>query len=225
MAHIVWDWNGTLFDDVDAVLEATNEIFAGYGLGPFDLEAFCSSYTRPIWVLYERLLGRSLEAGEWERLDAAFHDSYHRLMERCGLADDARDTLAVLAAEGYRQSLLSMWRHERLGPAAERHGIAHFFIRIDGLRDGAMGGSKKASLTRHLAALGVDAADVVVVGDSVDDALAARHVGARAVLYSGGMTRRAALEEAGFPVLDRLSELVDHLCHGGPDGVGSAMRR
>ena len=27
-AHIVWDWNGTLFDDIDAVVEATNASFA-----------------------------------------------------------------------------------------------------------------------------------------------------------------------------------------------------
>jgi phosphoglycolate phosphatase-like HAD superfamily hydrolase len=46
------------------------------------------------------------------------------------------------------------------------------------------------------------------VGDSVDDAVAARHVGARAVLYTGGMTRRAELEGMGVPVLDRLADVT-----------------
>src|SRR3954452_17872357 len=89
MTHIVWDWNGTLFDDLDAIVDATNEIFISYGLAPVDLDAFRAIYTRPIWACYERMLGRPLEEGEWERLDAAFHDSYHRLMERCRLAGDA----------------------------------------------------------------------------------------------------------------------------------------
>ena len=35
--HIVWDWNGTLFDDRDAILDATNEIFRSYGLPPMEL--------------------------------------------------------------------------------------------------------------------------------------------------------------------------------------------
>jgi phosphoglycolate phosphatase-like HAD superfamily hydrolase len=210
MTHIVWDWNGTLFDDIDAVVMATNEIFDGYGMAPLDAAALRSSYTRPIWVLYERLLGRPLADGEWERLDTAFHDSYHRLMAACGLAAGAYDTLTGLAAEGHRQSLLSMWRHERLGPETARHGIDHFFARIDGLRDegGGAGGSKRTSLVRHLEALGADAAEVIVVGDSVDDAVAARHVGARAVLYTGGMTRRAELEGMGVPVLDRLADVT-----------------
>jgi phosphoglycolate phosphatase-like HAD superfamily hydrolase len=210
MTHIVWDWNGTLFDDIDAVVMATNEIFDGYGMAPLDVAALRSSYTRPIWVLYERLLGRPLLDGEWERLDTAFHDSYHRLMAECALAAGAFDTLTGLAAEGHRQSLLSMWRHERLGPETVRHGIDHFFARIDGLRGGSggAGGSKKTSLVRHLEALGSDAAEVIVVGDSVDDAAAARHVGARAVLYTGGMTPRAELESVGVPVLDRLADVT-----------------
>ena len=34
--HIVWDWNGTLFDDRDAILDATNEVFRSYGLPPME---------------------------------------------------------------------------------------------------------------------------------------------------------------------------------------------
>lgn len=241
MAHILWDWNGTLFDDLDAVVEATNEIFVSYGLPPLDPAGFRAVYTRPIWACYERLLGRPLHDGEWERLDTAFHDSYHRLMERCELAADARQTLGILADAGHTQSLLSMWRHDRLGVTVRRHGIGEVFRRVDGLRPEEAGGSKTEFMVRHMYALGLlsgeppsersdgrgDAsplggggdgqsgrrlvADVIVVGDSVDDALAARHVGARAVLYAGGMQGRAELERLGVPVIDRLADLSMHI--------------
>ncbi len=36
--HIVWDWNGTLFHDIDAVIGATNSAFAEIGLEPITLE-------------------------------------------------------------------------------------------------------------------------------------------------------------------------------------------
>jgi len=49
----------------------------------------------------------------------------------------------------------------------------------------------------------------VVIGDAVDDALAAAHVGARAVLFTGGSHSRASLEEAGVPVVDTLHEAVE----------------
>jgi phosphoglycolate phosphatase-like HAD superfamily hydrolase len=214
MAHVVWDWNGTLFDDVDAVVGATSEIFAPYGLGPFNLEDFRSFYTRPVWVAYEKLLGRPLEDGEWERLDDAWHDSYHRLMERCGLAADARPTIEELTVAGHTQSLLSMWRHDRLVPTVTRLGLAPAFRRVDGLRldqTTKAGGHKADFLVRHLGTLGIPAADVILIGDSTDDAIAAQKAGARAVLYSGGMQGRAALELLGLPVVDRLSEALTHI--------------
>lgn len=211
MTHIIWDWNGTLLDDIDAVVEATNVVFASYDLPPIDLAAFRAGYTRPVWISYERRLGRALDDGEWERLDTAFHDAYHRLMEDCRLAADARRTLDTLAGAGHTQSLLSMWRHERLTVAVRTHGIEALFRRVDGLRPEQAGGSKADFAVRHLAALGIDPADVIMVGDSIDDALAARHAGARAVLYAGGMQARTDLDRFGAPVIERLSDIQRHI--------------
>ncbi|MFI6451489.1 HAD family hydrolase [Streptosporangium amethystogenes] len=209
MRHIVWDWNGTLFHDIDAVVGATNAVFEPYGLGSYDADRFRAVYTRPIWAAYERMLGRALHEGEWEMLDLGFHDNYHRLMLECGLADDALSTLESWGNAGGRQSLLSMWAHDRLVPKIAEFGIDHHFSRIDGLRS-APGGHKAESMVAHLAALGIDPADVLVIGDSLDDAHAAQHVGARAVLYTGGMTSRADLMSCGVPVVDTLANALDH---------------
>lgn len=209
MRHIVWDWNGTLFHDIDAVVGATNAVFEPYGLGSYDADSFRAVYTRPIWAAYERMLGRPLRDGEWETLDLGFHDNYHRLMLECGLAEDALVTLESWKAAGGRQSLLSMWAHDRLVPKITELGIDHHFARIDGLRS-ASGGHKAESMVAHLLALGIDPAGVLVIGDSLDDAHAAQHVGARAVLYTGGMTSRADLMACGVPVVDTLANAIDH---------------
>lgn len=64
-------------------------------------------------------------------------------------------------------------------------------------------------MVRHLAELaGVEPERTVVIGDAADDAVAARHVGAQAVLYTGGSHGRASLEEVGVPVVDTLEEAV-----------------
>ncbi|MGH3382844.1 MAG: HAD family hydrolase [Actinoallomurus sp.] len=209
--HIVWDWNGTLFDDRDAIVDATNEVFHTYGLPPMELDHFRAVYTRPLWASYERILGRALEDGEWERIDAAFHDSYHRLMERCRLAADARHAIDVLAGDGHTQSVLSMWRHDRLAVAVRELGLGLAFNRVDGLRPEEAGGEKAEFLVRHLAAMGLRAGDVLMIGDSVDDALAAAHVGARAVLYTGGLQSRADLDRLGVPVVERLADVAVHI--------------
>ncbi|WP_083501721.1 HAD family hydrolase [Sphaerimonospora mesophila] len=208
MTHIVWDWNGTLFHDIDAVVGATNEIFQPYGLGPYDVEGFREVYTRPIWVAYERMLGRPLRDGEWEALDLGFHENYHRLMEVCQLAEGALSSLRAWEDAGRTQSLLSMWAHERLVGKVGDLGIDGHFIRVDGLRS-ASGGPKAEHMVAHLKALGLDPEKVVVIGDSVDDAHAAHHVGARAILYTGGMSRRSELKTVGVPVVDSLADALD----------------
>lgn len=209
--HIVWDWNGTLFDDRDAILEATNEIFRSYGLPPMDLEGYRAVYSRPIWASYERILGRPLEEGEWKRLDTAFHEAYHRLMEECRLAAGAERTIGALADDGHTQSVLSMWRHDRLTITVRKLGLGLAFQRVDGLKPEEAGGEKAEFMARHLAALGYQAGDVLMIGDSIDDALAAQHVGARAVLYTGGLQARADLDRLGVPVIERLADVAVHI--------------
>ncbi|WP_327087334.1 HAD hydrolase-like protein [Nonomuraea sp. NBC_01738] len=205
--HIIWDWNGTLFHDLDAVVSATNEVFEPYALPALDAEGFRAAYTRPIWVFYERMLGRPLEDGEFERMDTGFHDHYFRFSTSCGLADGALTSLQGWAGT---QSLCSMAPHAHLVPLVESFGISGHFTRVDGLL-GPLGGEKAVHMAAHLEALGVQAAETLVIGDSVDDGLAARHVGAEAVLYTGGMTPRSELESVGFPVVDRLADALTYV--------------
>lgn len=208
-AHLVWDWNGTLFHDIDAVVGATNASFAEFGLPPVTHERYRELYCVPVTRFYERLLGRVPGTDEWVRMDAAFHRHYWRLAEECGLADGAAELLAAGTAAGRTQSVCSLAPHEELVPFLSRYGIADHFVRVDGRR-GPAGRGKAEQMARHLAALdGVDPRGVVVIGDALDDAAAAAHVGAHAVLYTGGSHSRSALEAAGVPVAESLTEAVD----------------
>ncbi|MEU6506467.1 MULTISPECIES: HAD family hydrolase [unclassified Streptomyces] len=208
-AHIVWDWNGTLFHDNDAIIGATNAAFAELGLAPITLEEYRALYCVPVPKFYERLLGRLPTEAEWELMDGVFHRHYAEQRERCGLTEGAAELLAGWRTAGHSQSLLSMYGHEELVPLVRGFGIEAHFLRVDG-RTGPSGGSKAEHMVRHLEALGegVVAARTVVIGDAADDAVAAREVGARAVLYTGGSHGRASLEAVGVPVVDTLVEAV-----------------
>jgi phosphoglycolate phosphatase-like HAD superfamily hydrolase len=208
-AHLVWDWNGTLFHDIDAVVQATNASFGEIGLPPITLQRYRETYCVPVPRFYERLIGRLPTDAEWEIMDSSFHRHYWALAESCGLAEGAADLLAARSAAGLTQSLCSLAPHDRLVPVVASHGISVHFRRVDGRTDASTAG-KAAQMARHLDALGItDARSVVVIGDALDDAAAAAHVGAHAVLYTGGSHSRAGLETAGVPVVDTLAEAVD----------------
>ena len=213
--HIVWDWNGTLLNDVDAVVAATNSAFRrlAFEVEEVGRDQWRASYCRPIQAFYQRLLGWAPTSEQFVELDTVFHDEYRLLLPDCALAADALPTLTGWQRSGRTQSLLSMWRHHELVPYIDHSGLTTYFTRVDGLT-GAAGGPKAEHLAKHLAALGLDPAEVGLVGDSHDDALAAQHVGAACVLYSGGFHDPASLTGLGWPVAHSLSEAVELLTTG-----------
>ncbi|MFI5757443.1 HAD family hydrolase [Streptomyces sp. NPDC051569] len=210
-AHLVWDWNGTLLDDIHAVIGATNAAFAEIGIESITLDRYRELYCVPIPVFYERLMGRLPTAAEWDVMDASFHRHYTERRVSCGLTEGVEELLAQWRLAGSSQSLLSMYGHEELVPVVRGYGIESHFVRVDG-RTGPSGGSKALHMERHLTALAaagaISAERTVVIGDAVDDAVAAAHVGAHAVLYTGGSHSRASLEAVGVPVVDTLAEAV-----------------
>jgi len=205
VTHLVWDWNGTLLDDLTLVVAATNASLASVGGPAITADEHRIDFRRPISAYYAYVLGRPIDEAEFARLDVAFHDAYRQGLADCALTHDA---LAAMNAWTGTQSLLSMFHHHELVPAVTRRGLFDRMLRVDGLRDPVGGGSKAPHLRAHLKALNLEPADVVLIGDSVDDAESAIEVGARVVLYDGGFTHGDRLRTTGQPTVSSLLEAV-----------------
>ncbi|GAB3797463.1 HAD family hydrolase [Micromonospora zhanjiangensis] len=203
--HLVWDWNGTLLNDLSLVVTSTNAAFASVGSVTVSAQEHRVRFRRPVSDYYAEVLGRAVDAEEFGRLDKIFHDAYRIGLTNCELADDA---VTAMRAWTGTQSLLSMWFHDELVPTVAGYGLTEQFVRVDGLRASLGGGPKAEHLAEHLAAIGVDGASTVLIGDSIDDADAATAAGARCVLYTGGFTDPDRLRAAGHPVADTLTEAV-----------------
>ena len=205
MHHLVWDWNGTLLDDLDLVVAATNASLASVGGPSITVDEHRRDFCRPLAAYYSKVLGRPVTVEEFATLDRAFHDAYRIGLAECRLATDA---MTAIGAWSGSQSLLSMFFHHELVPVVERHGLVEHLRRVDGLRDPVGGGRKAPHLRAHLEALSVLGEECVLIGDSVDDAEAAAAVGARIVLYAGGITEPSRLRATGLPVATTLVEAV-----------------
>jgi phosphoglycolate phosphatase-like HAD superfamily hydrolase len=205
VAHLVWDWNGTLLDDLSPAVAATNTALASVG-GPFvTAEDHKREFCRPVSAYYELVLARKIPADEFAVMDKLFHDAYGELLADCKLTLDALDAMTAWTGT---QSLVSMFGHEELVTTVTRYGLYDRFTRVDGRRSVVGGGPKEPHLREHLTALGLAGADCVLIGDSIDDAEAASAVGARVVLYCGGFTDSDRLRATGFPVATTLLDAV-----------------
>ena len=137
MQHVIWDWNGTLLNDIEVVVAAVNDTIGAFGAPELSVDGYQQTFTRPVAKFYERLLGRPVEQHEWRTIDDTFHDAYEARLADASLAVGAREVLDALAAEGTSQSLLSMAPHDHVLSCMSLYDIGHYMVRVDGLRDGS----------------------------------------------------------------------------------------
>lgn len=206
--HVVWDWNGTLFDDLDIVVESVSRSIARHGLPLLDADMYRDHYTRPVRSFYDSLFGRAVDDMEWEDLNKTFHELYFESVDRATLSLDAHAALKRVAELGWSQSLLSMSTHDELVRLVRAHGLKEYLSPVSGLTM-ANGDLKASYLRAHLAEAGISASNAVIVGDTPDDHLAASEVGARSVAYDGGSHHREVLDAIGVPVVDTLIGAVE----------------
>lgn len=208
--HIVWDWNGTLLDDGEAMIGAVIAAFADAGL-VVTVEDHQRLFTRPIATFCERLASRPLAEPELAALLGRFDEHYEQAVPGLALAADAEVALAGWAATGGTQSLLSMCPHDVLVPLVRAAGLTGSFRHVQG-RDGGFADTKAAHVRAHLRELGdPDPGRVVFIGDTVDDVAAAASVGARCVVHHSGRTALHARDhfaESGAPLVGTLTDAV-----------------
>ena len=183
--HVVWDWNGTLWDDLPQVHLAVNAALREVGADPLELSEYIRLFARPLPLFYRRVLGRDITPSEWEQIDHHFLMSYESSLHGARLATEASKALEMVARSGATQSILSLYPHDPLNSLVNELGIAHYFTRIDGLR-GLSGRSKVGLFGLHLrtAAAGIAPHRVVMIGDTDDDLAAAREAGSTCILIN-----------------------------------------
>jgi phosphoglycolate phosphatase-like HAD superfamily hydrolase len=210
--HIIWDWNGTLFDDAHLVVESVNASLRRLDVAPIDAAVYRRHFVRPLHLFYERLLGSAVDDDLMKVIDDAFHEAYLGGLPSADLAVDTRTALGLVATAGVTQSIASMMWHEMLVSAVTGFGLEDLMLALDGNR-GLAGETKEQHLMGHVERLeamypGMLRSEMVAIGDITDDAAAARAAGIGCVLYDGGSQDRDLLEAEAVPVAKTLVEAV-----------------
>jgi phosphoglycolate phosphatase len=76
--HIIWDWNGTLFDDAWLCIEIINAMLVRRGLTRLTPEEYEQIFDFPVRDYYSRI-GFDFQVEPFEKLSDEFIDRYMRL--------------------------------------------------------------------------------------------------------------------------------------------------
>ncbi len=202
---MVWDWNGTLFDDFGLTARIAERTFASMGVPGVTADGIRAAFRRPFSEFYATVFGRPVSADEFAFIRKRYEADYRRELDGVSLQPDAHAAMDLVATQA-SQSLLSMAHDGQLQALVDRHGIRGRFVLVEGSPGLDSDGSKAARMERHLEVIGASRAGTVIIGDTVDDHEAATANGAGSVLVTTGSTSRSLLETTGAPVVDTLAE-------------------
>ena len=206
--HLFWDFNGTVYDDVQAGMDSTNIMLEERGLPKIaGVEEYREVFDFPINEYYKRL-GFDFSIEPYEVLAPLWVDIYNEKTKNAETMDGVRETILKVRELGVLQVVFSATEVAMLKRQLSELGIIGFFDEIIGL-DNIHAESKL-----HLAAKwreGHPEAKILYVGDTIHDAENAKVLGADCLLFAGGHQSRRRLEACGCPVIERIEEIIDYL--------------
>jgi phosphoglycolate phosphatase len=205
--HIIWDWNGTLLDDLALSIDIVNSMLTPRGLPPLTRDGYRDVFTFPIRNYYESI-GFDLGKESFDELSLEFVTTYKSRWHENSLYPQTTVILEQIFASGRSQSILSAHQQETLLELVETFDVAHLFQHMIGLAN-SHAISKIDEGRRLLAVLPHQSSEVLLVGDTLHDAEVANAIGVDCVLVAHGHQSKRRLEQSGMTVVDSLNELVD----------------
>lgn len=205
VAYLVWDWNGTLLNDVGTGAAIMNVMLERRGLPLLTEERYQEIFTFPVRDYY-KAAGLDLQREPFADLAAEWTELYAQLSPACGLFPQSRETLQAVQQEGIRQLVVSASPQATLDRQVNSLGIREYLEAVLGLSD-IYAGSKGGIAQRYFREKRVALDRVLFVGDTLHDWEVAQEAGCSCVLLAQGHQSRARLETAGVPVLESLSQV------------------
>ncbi len=207
--HIIWDWNGTLWDDTWLCVEINNHMLQRRGLPQISIDVYRDKLCFPVDQYYCQL-GFDYAKDPYTVLAEEFIDEYESRRFECLLHAEAREFIQSLHAQGTPQAVLSAYQHDTLLQAVDFFGLTPYFDDIVGLNDIYAAG-KVENGRQYIAGLDIPPNEVLFIGDTLHDFEVAEAMGVNCVLIASGHNSRSRLETCGVPVVDTIHDVKMHL--------------
>lgn len=207
--HIVWDWNGTLFDDAHVCIDVMNGMLQRRGLAELTPERYREIFAFPVEDYY-KAAGWDFSREPFAELAVEYITEYLRRAADCGLRQGAEEVLEELRERGHIQLIVSASEAAALMEQVRSCGIEGYFEAVLGL--GNVFAATKDGLAReYMRAGGIAPEEVAFIGDTTHDWQVAGAIGCDCILIEGGHMSSRRLSETGCKILPALDGLLEEV--------------
>ena len=192
--HIIWDFNGTVYDDIEAGIVSANRLLSAYGLRTFaTVEEYRASFGFPI-IDYYRRMGFDFDRTPYDTLAHEWVGYYMEESKRSRVFEGAYQLLDAFHAMGLSQILLSATEREMLKGQLAELSLSDRFDET--LGQDTIHGHGKSEIGRAWRARNPEAVPLLI-GDTEHDAEVAAAMGVDCVLLACGHQPMETLRRCG----------------------------
>ena len=199
---VVWDWNGTILNDVEYNLCIVNTLMQDRGMKPITLEVYRSAFKMPIRNFYTDI-GFDLEKENFEKLAGEYNAMYKADFSSIPLTEGVAEVLEYFYQKGVKQYIVSASEQKSLDAQVKEKGLEKYFTQTVGNDDYSV--VSKTDKARDLKKRIGSSGKILFVGDMDHDYEAALAMGADCVLYTGG--HQKVTDDTRWKTIGRMKKL------------------
>ena len=202
---IIWDFNGTIIDDIDICLKAENQLAYKYNNGrQIDRQEYLELFEFPVYNYYLKV-GYDLEKFDFSEISKEFIELYKSYSSEYKLNEGILDVLKKSKANGNVNIIISASEQNILDNQVKILGLNSFFKEIIGIKN-VEAASKEETALNWLRTTDYDRTEMLFIGDSTHDYEVAEAMGIKSVLVASGHMSKKRLLEVTENVINDFSE-------------------
>lgn len=205
--YVIWDFNGTILDDLDLCLDLLNQMLIKQAKPVLSVEAYKNVFGFPIKDYYIQA-GLTFDVMSFDELSQFFIDRYQPASFHCKIHSGVIETLNQLEYLGIKSIILSASQTDNLIEQTKVLKIYDFFEHIIGT-DNIKGQGKVERGIQFMKSSNIDPNVCIYVGDTIHDAEVAKALGVKVLLYAGGHQSENRLRTANERIIYDLSDIIN----------------
>lgn len=203
---ILWDWNGTLLNDINHCIDCMNILLERRSLKFLSKDKYLKIFTFPVKDYYTQL-GFNFSKEPFEIPAEEFIVHYNKGLASVPLFEDAVPSLSFFKNRGIEQFIVSAMKHEALHQSVNERKISGYFKKISGIKDNLAFGKNEIA-RKMIETEGIIPENTLFIGDTLHDAEVAAETGIKCILISNGHQDMQRLKAKGNPVFSSLSGMT-----------------
>lgn len=202
---LIWDWNGTLLNDVEVNRKVINEMLLKRGLKQLDVATYKKTFCFPVKNFHTRI-GIDLEKESIQTISEEYMELYKKYETEIELQEDASFILDEIHARGIDQYILSAASQKDLLYWLDSFHLTGKFKKVYG-SDTICATGKNVIGRKLMEENNLDIEKVLLIGDTLHDVEVAEALGIKCICYSGGHNSFDLLSQKAH-VITKLNDLL-----------------